>query len=150
MGLDMYLTKRYCVKNWEHFTAERYEVTITKGGEPAAIPVKDIESVTVEAAYWRKANQIHAWFVRHVQEGIDNCAEYYVSGERLGELLGLVRQVLQEHSLARELLPTQEGYFFGDTDYGESYFTDLEDTKRMLEAVLGVGDSADFYYHSSW
>ena len=30
-------------------------------------------NVDVTCAYWRKANQIHAWFVDNVQQGNDDC-----------------------------------------------------------------------------
>ena len=32
--------------------------------------------------YWRKANQIHKWFVDNVQGGIDDCRPYPVSQSR--------------------------------------------------------------------
>lgn len=40
-----------------------------------------------ELAYWRKANQIHKWFVDNVQNGTDDCGEYLVSKEQIQKLL---------------------------------------------------------------
>ena len=48
-----------------------------------------------EVAYWRKANQIHNWFVENVQNGIDDCGYYEVSRQELQELLGDCRDVLK-------------------------------------------------------
>lgn len=47
-----------------------------------------------EVAYWRKANQIHNWFVKNVQDGNDDCGEYEVSRQKLQELLSICRDVL--------------------------------------------------------
>ena len=57
--------------------------------------------------------------------------------------------VMDKTEIAKELLPTQEGFFFGDTDYDEYYYRDLLDTKEMLEKILKEVDG-DFYYQASW
>lgn len=43
-------------------------------------------SKKIYVGYWRKANQIHKWFVENVQDGEDDCKEYYVSREQLEKL----------------------------------------------------------------
>lgn len=93
MGLDMYLTKRRYVKNWGHMKPEeRHTITIKKGGKPVT---SKLEISEIEAAYWRKANAIHNWFVNNVQDGEDDCKEYYVDREKLQALLDLCKQVLK-------------------------------------------------------
>ena len=47
-----------------------------------------------DAAYWRKANQIHRWFVENVQDGIDECQESDVSLGQLIELRDACKKVL--------------------------------------------------------
>lgn len=47
-----------------------------------------------EVGYWRKANQIHNWFVQNVQNGIDDCGRYEVSKEDLIKLRNLCEKVL--------------------------------------------------------
>ena len=112
----------------------------------------DIYGVHVEvtAAYWRKANQIHKWFVDNVQGGNDNCGEYYVSQEKLKSLLELVNTALATRN--PNLLPPQAGFFFGNTDIDEWYWHDLKDTKKKLERVLALPEMSklSFYYTSSW
>ena len=81
--------------------------------------------VMTEEIYWRKANQIHKWFVENVQNGIDNCAMYYVSEESLYKLKELCEKVLENSELAGELLPTTNGFFFGSTEYDEFYYHDV-------------------------
>src|SRR5437773_719696 len=121
MGLDMYLSKHTYVRR-----EDRPQVKI-KGIE--GIQPERVKEVIEDIGYWRKANAIHRWFVENVQDGEDKCQEALVSPGQLEQLLNLVNQVLQDHSKAAELLPTQDGFFFGSTDYDEWYFKDLEDTK---------------------
>lgn len=152
MGLDMYLYKQYYVKNWSHTPdEEKYTITILKGGKPSPIPVDKITTVTTEEVYWRKANAIHRWFVENVQHGEDDCEEYSLEREALEELLGLVTEILEDHSKAEKLLPTQSGFFFGDTNYDEFYFEDLEHTKKELTRIMAEPeDDGWFLYNSSW
>lgn len=74
--------------------------------------------------------------------------------------------VLEDTSIARRLLPTQEGFFFGGTDYDQYYWEDLESTKAQLETILETVEKTDgrwgrqfkgddgwllrLQYHSSW
>lgn len=96
MGLDMYLSRKTYVKNWDHNGPEKqHEVTIKRCGKVRTdIDPTKISYITEEVAYWRKANAIHAWFVANVQGGTDNCAEYYVSKDRIKELVSLCKQIL--------------------------------------------------------
>jgi hypothetical protein len=149
MGLDMYLDKRTYVQYWEHNGDENYEVEVTKGGEPTKIDPKKVKYIIEEAGYWRKANQIHQWFVENVQDGVDNCSDYYVGSDKLEELLDLCKKVQADNSLAEELLPTASGFFFGGTQYDEWYYKDIDNTIQILEEAL-ADKGGDFYYSSSW
>jgi hypothetical protein len=147
MGLDMYLTgERYL---WEHNTNDRsLGVNISQLlGLPADSLVK---SVTIEAGYWRKANQIHKWFVDNVQDGKDECQKEFVTREKLKELSDLCSQVIADPEKAKKLLPRESGFFFGDDSYEEWYFTDLADTIKIIDTALAMPDDWDFYYRSSW
>ena len=106
--------------------------------------------VMTEEIYWRKANQIHRWFVENVQHNIDNCAMYYVSKMSLCELKELCEKVLEDKKLANELLRVGKGFFFGSVEYDEWYFKDLEYTVEKLNELL-KNEKYDFYkYQSSW
>jgi hypothetical protein len=107
-------------------------------------------SVEVTCAYWRKANQIHSWFVREVQGGEDNCGEYYVPSDKLIELLAICKHSLENKDPA--LLLPQGGFFFGSTDIDEWYWNDIKSTISQLERILALPefDNLSFYYNSSW
>ena len=156
MGLDMYLEKRNYVKQWEHKGNDNVEVTVTKQGEPVShIKPKRVTYVIEEVGYWRKANHIHNWFVENVQDGKDDCGDYWVNKEDLEKLLSLCKQIVEDPSKAKELLPTRSGFFFGGTEYDEWYMNDVQRTIDILEEVLAEVDErgyfhGEIYYSSSW
>jgi hypothetical protein len=156
MGLDMYLSKKTYVKQWEHQGDDNFKVEVTKKGEAVShIKPERISYIEEEVGYWRKSNQIHNWFVQNVQNGTDDCGNYYVEESQLQELLELCKQVLANNELAEELLPSASGFFFGSTEYDEWYFNDLTRTVQIIESLLSERNErgyidGDIYYHSSW
>ena len=167
MGLDMMLVKRK-----KDLKKENKEVEWNE---------------TSEIAYWRKANQVHKWFVDNVQNGVDDCGYYEVTIEKLQELVDICREILREVKLidgkvllrdyytnesgktehikeygigkvidkpeiCKELLPTQDGFFFGDTNYNEYYYEDIEHTRNRVQAIIDLleWELYDVYYTSSW
>lgn len=157
MGLDQYLEARRFVSGYPHSKDDERELftTITEAVGMDGKHDERFATVSVNVAYWRKANQIHNWFVREVQGGEDDCKTYYVSREKLLELENLCRQVAEsgEPELAAELLPTGSGFFFGSTDYDEYYFEEVSQTAKRLAELAGLPDGMngfDFYYNSSW
>lgn len=146
----MYLERKTYVQSFRD--DEKYQVTVTKNGKPTSID-PGVTYITEEVGYWRKANHIHKWFVNHVQEGNDDCGTYYVSEDKMRELLTLCKTVLDNPTKqTKELLPTSSGFFFGSTEYDEGYLQDLENTVSILEKCLSLPkeDRSTFYYHSSW
>lgn len=103
-----------------------------------------------EAMYWRKVNAIHQWFVENVQDNADDCEEYPVSREQLTTLLELCELVANNPNEASNVLPTQEGFFFGGTEYDEWYFDNIKRTVEELRALLNDVEVDTFVYQSSW
>lgn len=58
-------------------------------------------------------------------------------------------KLIKNPSVAKKLLPTTDGFFFGGTEYNEWYAKDIEDTIKILKDVVG-DKSGTYYYHSSW
>ena len=110
MGLDMYLQKRNKATG---------------------------EMIDEEVAYWRKANQIRQWFVKNTGYPENaNCTLHTLTKEQLRQLLADCKKVLEDNSLAPQILPPSSGYFFGGTAYDEWYFDGVEETVDILESVL--------------
>jgi hypothetical protein len=112
-----------------------------------------------ETAYWRKCNALHNYFVQTCQAGIDNCEPSIVSvevlvglKEKLDKILKGVRVTKTFTPTGNTLLPTQDGFFFGSTDYNYWYFRDLRYTQRILEKILKPTtlNNWEFIYEASW
>lgn len=171
MGLDMYLTVEvYVGAKWHNIKTK--EIIISKKHkallrdkkddfkEVNKYPVDKISTISYEVAYWRKANQIHKWFVDNVQQGKDTCERYYVGKDKVVELKNLCAELLKDKDKdkALKLLHPQDGFFFGatseedDENFWEYYWGDLEDTVNQLEDALKFADKygGTFYYQASW
>jgi hypothetical protein len=143
MGLDMYLNAKRFMWHTEDELAE----TVAKAFPE--LKGRRVKQVIVEAMYWRKANAIHKWFVDNVQDGNDDCGDYWVSREKLQELCDLIKDALDNRDAS--MLPTQAGFFFGRTDVDQYYWQDLEHTLTGLNRALeDFPEQWDFEYHSSW
>lgn len=98
-------------------------------------------SINQNVAYWRKANQIHKWFVDNVQDGNDDCGTYEVSKEKLQLLLSICI-IVKEKS---ELIPgtVRNGYRIGKDGKDEpilekgKVIKDPKTAKELLPATRG-------------
>ena len=82
MGLDMYLRRniRRYRKPDGTLSGNMNDVVFDGFGRSNAVTTTDM------AAYWRKANQIHRWFVEEVAGGEDDCREVDVGIDTLKKL----------------------------------------------------------------
>ena len=115
----------------------------------------EVQTVVVTVGQWRKNNAVHKWFVNNVQEGNDDCKRYYVSTEDLKLLRKICHKILKTNKkdkghVAKELLPTQGGFFFGETSYDEYYYDCLKETIEIVNKALKLDESWDLYYQASW
>lgn len=140
--------------------------------------------IVEQVGYWRKANQIHNYFVNAVQGGIDDCDYHHeVTKYILEDLLDTCQEVLdscelvdgkikngetlkdgewtpnfeggkliKDPSVAEELLPVTQGFFFGGYEYDEYYLQDIKDTIDIITKILKTTDfdKEAIYYISSW
>ena len=119
-----------------------------------------------QVGYWRKANAIHKWFVDNVQDGEDDCGYYVVTQANLEELRSICDKIIQntklvpsgktykvfdinlkkevdeqqlvvdDDALCEELLPTQDGFFFGGTSYDDWYYESVQYTRDLCDKLL--------------
>ncbi|MEY3909985.1 MAG: hypothetical protein RIT47_676 [Pseudomonadota bacterium] len=146
MGLDMYLSaKRYLFSFNEHDKALADKID----AEVGLNSLGRTKEISREAFYWRKAWAIHHWFVMNAQYGEDDCKEYWVERNKLGELLDILKKVDENPSLAEDILPLQ-----ADDDQGKEW--ELEQVRRTIPALdkllndENLKEHWDFYYQSSW
>lgn len=140
MGLDMFL------EGVNYYKEERDEnFKITK---------KRIIKKTL-ICQWRKANHIHNYFDKIISESyeldeIENLQHYEISKEDILKFIDTCKKVVSNRNLAKELMPTQEGFFFGSTDYDKWYYDTLIETVNELENVLKENEFDYFEYHAWW
>jgi len=183
MGLDMYLYRRNGKMSWGEDGVyipdeELYEGNALKpqyeamrdardawfhngsvGPEPKAYYYQtDVE----EVGYWRKANQIHGWFVTHCQDGLDECQFTPVHHEQLKGLYDACVEIIGHweagseglKEIVMEVLPPTGGFFFGGYDIDEYYFRDIRQTIDILEPLLSNPPTPSnpycLAYTSSW
>ena len=126
-----------------------------------------------EVGYWRKANQIHNWFVENIQDGVDDCNYHReVTPEDLEELLDICQRVLNSCEMVSgqiqngtryengEIVPIMEdGKYVKDSSIAEELLpstsgfffgnTDynewyVEDIKSTIEIISNVLETTDF------
>jgi hypothetical protein len=151
MGLDMYLEGEMYLGSW----TEKSEVREAVADAVSAAEYMEKDGaikVSIPLGYWRKQNAIHAWFVKNVQGGVDECQRHYVEAHQLNDLRAACLEVLADYSKAGTLLPTESGFFFGGTEYDDWYKRGLNDTVNVIDRALKAQKDLglDLYYQSSW
>lgn len=129
--------------------------------------------ITEEVGYWRKANQIHNWFVENIQNGVDDC-DYHreVTEEDLRELLDVCQRVLNSCEMVDgqinngiqyengKMVPiVQDGKFVKDPSIAEELLpsasgfffgsTDydeyyVEDLRNTIDIITKILETTDF------
>lgn len=122
MGLDMYLYKR------------------KKESRENEIGV---------VAYWRKANQIHNWFVTNIQNGVDNCEPHPVTEQDIVKLLNICNQIL-ELDINYEEQMTEIGISFKDGKREPIMdFVKVIDNEEVVETMHNLLPTADGFFFGS-
>ena len=88
-----------------------------------------------EVAYFRKVNFLIPFFGYE-----ENCSNIEIDKYQVEDLIEACKEVLANHDKASFLLPTQEGFFFGSTDYDDWYFDDVQNVKEKFEEILADFD----------
>jgi hypothetical protein len=152
MGLDMYFKAKTYISNYDFTPVEKPTNALVKIaiGLSHYDDEKSSVEVSVNLGYWRKANQIHKWFVDNVQGGKDDCREAYVERMYMEKLRDQCKQALDNRDIS--FFPPQSGFFFGSTDIDEYYWSNIEYTKELMDKLLSDEKlkSFSFCYESSW
>lgn len=142
MSLDMYLSAKKYLRIDNNVEEEKISKSISHllGEHPG-----EIKEVASRVAYWNEANAVHNWFVQNVQDGKDDCKEYFVSREQLKLLIDLCRTSLETRT-------TIDGcdYSSMELDDVEMYDDDIRYTIKTLEPLLEADSRWKYYYNSSW
>lgn len=125
MGLDMYLEAEVSVHTSKYGSDSEKELneTLRELADALGLPADNagkgnygsvVSTIAVHAGYWRKANAIHAWFVRECQDGVDECQRTEVELDKLRELRSICQQVLTGVRVANG--PVQTGTVLAESE----------------------------------
>ena len=178
----MYLSKRtYIGAQYKH-NGVKGDISLTRDNDnkPIKVNLNKLEYIIESAGYWRKANQIHKWFVDNVQDGVDDCKEYYVPEEKLKELLDICIQIRDKCPLIGGKVVNgqhyekdgwidiiEEGKVMTNPEIAEEllptesgfFFGGVDYDQYYYQDILDTIDileeclkeeDAEFYYQSSW
>ena len=164
MGLDMYFYARKTTyksfSKWDN-SGRANEVNYPEDLKTFSDYIYDrnFKSVQTETSYqigyFRKFNALHSYIVKTFANGIDNCQDIILYKEDVEQIKKVLDEVLNAHQQvekAKELLPTQSGFFFGGTDYDEFYFEDVKDAADLMQSFLDNFDFENYQlvYQASW
>jgi hypothetical protein len=180
MGLDMYLTKEIYVKNWPHREDQwQIDVACGSEKVELVFPISKlvldvaywrkanaIHKWFVDYCQEGRDECQNTYVDREqLQELVGICKKVLAlaqtkeapvnvgtcwTQEKGMEQLTEPGKVITNIEEIAELLPAEDGYFFGSTDYDSGYLQDVTNTINQLEAALADPLQGDFYYHSSW
>ena len=151
MGLDMYLKAKKTMPRAAAIVLHKAAPDdFTEWNNPWLKTKSQKVEAVADAAYWRKANAVHGWFVKKIQDGVDDCGTYPVTAEQLEELRDACKAVLAGEAEEEHDLAPMSGFFFGPTDDKTWYTEYLEHTVKQLDRVLKDYDGWVFEYQSSW
>ncbi len=109
-----------------------------------------------EIGYLRKANMIHYWVEKRIISNnpeigeICNLGHYGLSYKDLKALYLDIDFVLKNPQMAKEILPTRPGFFFGNLQYNELYFEILQEAKKQLKRILEENTNDDIFIYNPW
>ena len=167
MGLDMYLISLPKISGMSYdeiVNANRYLTKHEQAQDEIYKKVKPYikhfeqysyswNSLYEEMASWRKANQIHQWFVNTLHNGTDDpCFTVEVTKGQLIELQKLCLSVLAKKEHPSYSLPTLSGSFFGNTSYSPFYYREIFETEAILSCLNKNFNFETHYlfYQCSW
>ena len=117
----------------------------------------------VEIMYWRKADAIHNWFVKHGRELSDNgnfvdadalfnLGKIPVDADMMEHLIADISAVLRDHSIADIVLPAYEydDIYFDILDYTLVRLRKLLKDKTIYWGNLTNNIIGDVYYTCWW
>ena len=156
MGLDMFLScnsKRVCQDAARAKDPETAEWEVQSGVVMYWRKANAIHKWIVDQCFYDEYGRYNGSeimvYAKTLRELVETCKEVLASSEMEMRTIydewytpeGVKKKPIEfgfmkDTSVAQELLPTQDGFFFGSTDYDQMYVEDLERTVKELEAAL--------------
>jgi len=130
MGLDISVIKIHVDQEDQNKTEE--EIYNTKPGE--------------EILYYRKVNFLVPFFEDSVLQEEVGFILSSVYKYKVKDLIDSCEKVLKNRKKASEILPTEEGFFFGSTEYDDYYFECVQEVLNNFKELLKDFEEDCKYY----
>lgn len=96
--------------------------------------------------YFRKVNCLYGYCANHnlIEDGEVAMLDHEQMVDILNRAKEILSQPTKEEQLEKgeELLPTQDGFFFGNTYYNDYYLQDIEEVRDKFKGMLDEWDDA--------
>lgn len=164
MGLDMYLVRKkkrtkLCYENTETIAYWRKANSI-HGYIVSKVVPKDIRDEYNGDYVYLSEKRLNLLLkkVNYLLDNIKLADGHITNGfhmdKETGKFLPNIEEgkVILNPKLCERVLPTTDGFFFGNQEYNEFYYNDLVHTKEVLEKVLAETDFSThkIYYCACW
>lgn len=143
---------KYDMKKYFPYDFERRDLENAKTVDDVEAWAKKIDWNLVfkpEDAYFRKVNCIYAYFSERLED--ETCI---VTKDDILEIIDRATRILANKGnveLAKNLLPTQSGFFFGSTEYDEWYYQDMVSILTEFGKLLSNWKDNDLcFVYMSW
>ena len=130
MGLDISVIKIHVDQEDQNKTEEK--IYDTKLGE--------------EILYYRKVNFLVPFFQNSVLHEEMGFILSSVHKDEIKDLIDSCEMVLKNRKKAPEILPTEEGFFFGSTEYDDHYFMHVQNVLNDFKMLLKDFEEDCKYY----
>ena len=94
-----------------------------------------------EIGYFRKVNFLVKYFEDYCGLDTANQTPLRIHIKDIMDLKDRCSEVINNPNKAEELLPTTDGFFFGDTDYNEEYLKDVQEVYNYCLHLLDEFDA---------
>lgn len=148
MGLDMFLRRKRDLGNAKlnvKVLDNEYDWYKNKGKNYS---LDNCTFIMQEVGYWRKANAIHKWFVDNVQDGNDDCRDYWVSTDKLKELLDTCKKVKETAKIKKDKVAVGQKYN-AETEKFEKIYEDGEIITNAEEIAEILPTTDGFFFGST-
>lgn len=105
----------------------------------------DINPFKDEIAYFRKVNLLLSFFNYE-----ENCSFKEIDKTDIETLIENCNEVLKDNSKAELLLPTNGGFFFGNTDYNDFYFENIKEVRKTFKKIINKLNEDESIYMFCW
>lgn len=168
MGLDMHLirkrkTNKQKIEDFDWWEAKSEIAYWRKSNQVHKWFVDNVQNGEDDCGYYKVSKSELQELVNKCNEILHNVElidgkvllrDYYTNenGEQEHIKEYGIGKVINNQELCKNILPTEDGFFFGSTEYDEWYLKDIEYTSYRLQAIIDLldDDIYDIYYTSSW